>query len=92
MPIRSMAEKIGFAAFSKENSGESIVHYGPQSMISAKRSYTPYKKRSPVSVIKRPCYAWSAELGCFRNEDECRYAHQCAKCGSKMHRRAKCRE
>ena len=39
LAIRRMAEKIGFAAFSKENSGESIVHYGPQSMLTPKRTY-----------------------------------------------------
>ena len=83
LAICCMVEKLGFATFSKENSGESIVHYGPQSMLPIKSLYSSHKKRSPISLSKRPCYAWNAESGCSRTEDECRYSHTCAKCGSK---------
>ena len=92
LAVHHMAEKLGFAAFSKENSGESIVHYVPQNMEPRKTPYNSYRKQSPVSLSKRPCCAWNAESGCFRVEDECRYSHTCTKCGSKSHRTAKCRE
>ena len=81
LAVRRAAEKLGFRAFSKEFSGDSVVHYGPQNMKQRRSTYSTYgKKRSPGSQSKRPCYSWNSDSGCFRTEDECRYNHSCAKC------------
>ena len=48
--VRRMAEKQGFAAFSKENSGESVVHYRPQNMLTCRTHNNAYKKCYPVSL------------------------------------------
>ena len=88
LSVRHLVEKIGFAAFSKSNSGESIIHYGPQNMKSHK-GYVPSsrsRRRSPGSYIKCACYVWNSDSGCHHTEDECRYTHKCAKCGSKLQR------
>ena len=54
LAVRRMAEKDSFAAFAKENSGESIVHYGPQNMLTRRTQYNTYRKRSPMRDMKRP--------------------------------------
>ena len=93
LAVRRAAEKIGFAAFSKEHAGDSVVHYGPQNMKQRRQSFSAFgKRRSPGPTAKRPCYAWNSDTGCMRTEDECRYSHTCAKCGSKSHKRAKCKD
>ena len=70
LAVRHMAEKLGFAAFSKENSDESIIHYGPQNMVGHRSPFNSYKKCSAASLAKRPCYSWNVDAGYFRTEDE----------------------
>ena len=36
LAVRKMVEKEGFAAFAKENSRESVVHYGHQNMLTCR--------------------------------------------------------
>ena len=94
--IRKLAEREGFAAFSRRNAGESIVHYGTQnSRPVTKQKATALagaRRRSPGGPGRGACYAWNGEAGCTRSEDECRFTHICSKCGSKSHRRYKCKE
>ena len=94
--IRKMAEREGFEAFSRRNAGESIVHYGTQNSRPAGKakgvSSGGARKRSPGGPGKGACYAWNGEAGCTRTEDECRFTHICSKCGSKGHRRYKCKD
>ena len=95
--IRKMAEFEGFAAFSRRNAGESIVHYGTQNSRPVTKSkgsgyVSTTRKKSPGGPAKGACYAWNGEAGCTRSEEECRFTHICSKCGSKSHKRYKCKE
>ena len=94
--IRKLAEIDGFAAFTRLYSGESIVHYGTQNSRPGGRakvgSVAGTRKRSPGGPAKGACYAWNGEAGCTRSEEECRFTHICSKCGSKGHKRYKCKE
>ena len=92
--IRKMAEKLGFAAFSRENQGTSITHYGTQNL--RPRSTVLYKQAparrydQPSREGKRSCYRFNREGGCTLTEDRCGFGHYCSKCSSKSHGKHSC--
>ena len=88
--IRTLAEEIGFAAFSAVNRGTSVLYYGAQNKRHKNHQFSNSKKSGYHG--KRPCPAWSGEQGCPRSEDECRFGHICSKCNAKGHKRPACRE
>ena len=94
LSIRTLAEEMGFAAFSNANQRASVVFYGSQNMRSRQ---TVSKvgggvRRTTSGQAKRACYAWNSDLGCSRSDEECRFSHVCSKCGQKGHKRQKCKE
>ena len=92
--IRKMAEKLGFAAFSRDNQGTSITHYGTQNL--RPRSTVLYKQTparkydQPSKEGKRSCYRFNREGGCTLTEDRCGFGHFCNKCSSKSHGKHSC--
>lgn len=91
--IRTLAEDIGFAAFSCANRGASVLPYGSLNIKGRRAGANNYQPRSSGQLhTKRPCYAWNGEQGCSRGEDECRFSHVCSRCNGKGHKRQACRE
>ena len=92
MAVRRSAEDKGFAAFSRANEGLSVMHYGAQSMRVKNPTYKPVSGGSSKGAAghKRVCFAWNGDEGCAR--EDCRFGHFCQKCGSKSHKKGKCKE
>lgn len=89
--IRTLAETIGFAAFGKAHTSESILYYGSTTTYAKKTHYpkeTTYVKRGPTR--KRPCFRFNREGGCDLTEEKCGFGHLCGKCFSKSHGRHNC--
>lgn len=92
LSIRTLAEEIGFAAFSSANRGSSVLFYSALQIKGRKSGSGSYHSGRASSNTKRPCYAWNSDQGCSRGEDACRFAHVCAKCNGKGHKRQTCKE
>ena len=92
--IRKMAETMGFRAFERRNQGASIMHYGTQNMRGVVKAASPGDgaRRNTLRNGKRACYSWNGEQGCNLSAEECKFDHVCSKCGSKGHKRPKCKE
>lgn len=89
--IRKLAETIGFAAFSKANNGESVLHYGlPNTRPRKTSKQESYRKSNQKNGGKRPCFRWNREGGCDQTEDKCGFGHYCGKCSSRSHGRHSC--
>lgn len=94
--IRKQAELSGFSSFGTANNGTSVSYYGPQSMKFKKEQRGDYNGKRAGGVRhatdNRVCFRWNSEAGCLKTEEDCIFGHCCAKCGSKGHRRQKCKD
>ena len=88
--IRKLVESIGFVAFGREFTGESVLHYAPQNLKSKKNTFNKDISYKRSSSGKKPCFKFNREGGCDLSEEKCGFAHFCNKCYSKVHSRVSC--
>ena len=89
MAITRKEELVGFAAFDKEYTGISVLHYGTQHM----KQRPQFRLSTRFSQgQKHSCYKWNSENGCPKTEADCNFGHFCSKCSLHLHRQIKCRD
>lgn len=96
--VRKLAQKQGFQAFAVGNSDLSLRHYAYENIRDIKKSTvtktgaTNASNRLFTREGKKPCFAHNGEQGCSRDNSTCDYGHWCSRCGSRSHKRSKCRK